>query len=771
MNTSRNTPQVATVAMAGDNQDNEDTVGPEQERKIQELEERLALVEGERDTLRTEVESWRWDATTARRELTQLQSSRLWRLANVYWGLRRRLGLLRKPADATSPTSPTLPTSPTSQALAARTLQPAALPPGFPKVPAGRCDVLVFSIIDWDFRFQRPQQLATQLGRAGHRVFYLSTSRFLPPDGPAWSVAWKAFNVVEIALRSNRKLDVYGGRLEAADLAALEESIGDLLESLALADTLAVVQIPFWWPLAARLRERYGWRVVYDCMDEWANFPGIGKEVLAREDELVRQADLTLATAQLLHDKLAGKAARLALVRNGVDLEHYRRHYGPNALLEEVAHPVIGYYGALASWVDADLLVAIARRFPQATLVLAGGVFDLDLSRVEALPNVRLLGQRPYEEMPQLLWHFDACIIPFQVNAITEATNPVKLYEYLSGGKPVVSPRLTELLPFADVCYLADTPDSHESFLAGLEQALAEPADDPRRQRRRELAAANDWSQRRAAIEQAVAEVCPRVSAIVVTFGGLPLTRRCLDSLLKAETWPNLEVLVVDNASPDGTPEYLRSLSDPRVRVFLQDRNLGFPAANNVALAEAQGDVILFLNNDTIVPPGMIGRLVRPLMRDRKVGLVCATTNFCGNEARVEPDYEDMSGMPRFAAARARRHAGKLLDLTVAALYCAAARREVVAEVGQLDEAFGIGMFEDDDFSLRMRQAGYRVVCAEDAYVHHVGQGSFQTLSRQEYDALWQRNQTYYERKWGKKWKPHVLRSGVAPVMSKVAAQ
>lgn len=730
----------------------------EQDSRIRELEERLAQVEGERDALRTEVESWRWDATTARRELTQLQSSRLWRIANLYWGLRRRLGLLRKAAPADGPET----------AAAARPAAPPPLPPGFPRVPAGHCDVLVFSIIDWDFRFQRPQQLAVQLGRAGHRVFYLSTSRFLPPDGPAWNVAWKATNVVEVALRSRRKLDVYAGRLDEADLAALEESIGDLLERVALADVLVVIQIPFWWPLAARLRQRYGWRVVYDCMDEWANFPGIGQEILAREDELVRQADLTLATAQLLHDKLDGKAARLALVRNGVDLEHYRSHYGPNSLLGGVKHPIIGYYGALASWVDAPLIEAVARRFPHATVVLAGGVFDLDLSRVEALPNVRLLGQRPYEEMPQLLWHFDACIIPFQVNAITEATNPVKLYEYLSGGKPVVSPKLTELLPFADVCYLAE---SHQEFLAGVEQALAEAADDPRRQRRREIAAENDWSERRAAIERAAAAAYPRVSVIVVTFGGLPLTRRCLDSLLKAETWPNLEILVVDNASPDETPEYLRSLSDPRLRVFLQDRNLGFPAANNVALAEATGDVILFLNNDTIVPPGMIGRLVHPLMRDREVGLVCATTNFCGNEARVEPDYEDLSGMPAFAAARARHHAGKLLDLTVAALYCAAARREVVERVGPLDEAFGIGMFEDDDFSLRMRQAGYRVVCAEDAYVHHVGQGSFQTLSRQEYDALWQRNQTYYERKWGKKWKPHVLRSGVAPVMSKVAAQ
>jgi GT2 family glycosyltransferase len=284
------------------------------------------------------------------------------------------------------------------------------------------------------------------------------------------------------------------------------------------------------------------------------------------------------------------------------------------------------------------------------------------------------------------------------------------------------------------------------------------------------VAAENDWQERYAAIHGALAETFPRVSVIVVTYGGLPLTRRCLESLLQGETWPRFEVLVVDNASADGTPGYLRSLAgaDARVRVFLQERNLGFPAASNIGLGHARGEVVLLLNNDTVVPPGMIGRLVRPLLRDREVGIVCATTNFCGNEARVEPDYEDLDGMPRFAAARARQYAGRLLDLPVAAMYCAAARREVVEEVGPLDESFGTGMFEDDDYSLRVRQAGYRVVCAEDAYVHHVGQGSFQALSAAEYEALWKRNQARFEAKWGRKWKPHTLRPGVAPVISKV---
>ena len=740
-------------------------VQEERQKTVQGLNERIATLEAEREDLRVEIESWRWDATTARRELSALQSSRLWRIANVYWKLRRRL--FGKPSPRPPAPREEDPAGSPAPARIASLPDDPAIPPGLPKVPSSAYDVVVFSIIDWDFRFQRPQQIATQLGRHGHRVFYLSTTATLPADGPAWTLAWKAKNVVEVKLRSRHPLDIYGGRLEEEDLKVLEGALSQLLADFSLGDVVSLVQIPFWAPLADRLRERYGWRVVYDCMDEWTNFPGFGEAVLSLEEGLVETADVTVATARLLHEKLSGRAPRLVLAQNGVDLDHYRRYYGENGLLGPVTHPVIGYYGALASWVDVDLLEKIARRFSEATIVLAGGVFDVDLSRVTALPNVRLLGQRPYEEMPQLLWHFDACVIPFLVNDITEATNPVKFYEYLSAGKPVVSPRLTELLPFADLCYLAD---GHDSFLAGLERALAEPADDPRRELRKKVAEENDWRERYGTIHRAVTETFPLVSVIVVTYGGLPLTRRCLDSLLEGETWPRLEVLVVDNASPDGTPEYLRAVAagDTRVRVFFQSKNLGFPAANNVGIAQARGDVILLLNNDTVVPPGMIGRLVRTLENDRRIGIVCATTNFCGNEARVEPDYEDLADMPRYAARRAREHAGRLLDLQVAAMYCVAARCEVVREIGPLDEAFGIGMFEDDDYSVRMRQAGYRVVCAEDAYVHHVGQGSFQTLSPQDYQSLWDRNQAHYEKKWGRKWKPHTLRSGVAPVMSKV---
>ena len=111
-----------------------------------------------------------------------------------------------------------------------------------PPEPAGRYDAVVFSIIDWDFRFQRPQQLATQFGRHGHRVFYLSTTRFLAPGGAAWDLSRKAEGVAELRIRSGRPLDIYRGRLNEEDLDAL--ALGFLAKQAGL---------PITWLIAALL--------------------------------------------------------------------------------------------------------------------------------------------------------------------------------------------------------------------------------------------------------------------------------------------------------------------------------------------------------------------------------------------------------------------------------------------------------------------------------------------------------------------------------------
>lgn len=250
-------------------------------------------------------------------------------------------------------------------------------------------------------------------------------------------------------------------------------------------------------------------------------------------------------------------------------------------------------------------------------------------------------------------------------------------------------------------------------------------------------------------------ELFPRVSVVVVAHNGRGFTEPCLLSLLEGESWPSLEVVVVDNGSTDGTAGFLAGLRDPRLRVVPLPKNRGFAAGNNAGLAACTGRFVVLLNNDTVVPPGLVGRLLPHLEADPALGLVGPRTNECGNEARLEAGYGRFEDLPAFAATRARAQRGRRRALPMAAMFCVAARRELFDEVGLLDENFGIGLFEDDDYSLRVRAAGFEVALADDAYVHHVGGGAISLLRRAEYSRLWERNRSYFEEKWGHPWVPH----------------
>jgi hypothetical protein len=142
-----------------------------------------------------------------------------------------------------------------------------------------------------------------------------------------------------------------------------------------------------------------------------------------------------------------------------------------------------------------------------------------------------------------------------------------------------------------------------------------------------------------------------------------------------------------------------------------------------------------------------------------EIGLVGPTTNRCGNEAEVDAPYHTYGEMLQVAARRAAEHAGVAFDLEVATLFCAAMRRDVFEQVGLLDERFEVGLFEDDDYSERVRAAGYRVVCAEDAFIHHFGEASFgELVSTGRYGELFRANKARFEEKWDVTWRSHLRR-------------
>jgi GT2 family glycosyltransferase len=238
------------------------------------------------------------------------------------------------------------------------------------------------------------------------------------------------------------------------------------------------------------------------------------------------------------------------------------------------------------------------------------------------------------------------------------------------------------------------------------------------------------------------------VSIAVVTFNNLVLTNT---------EYPSYEVIVVDNGSTDGTRAYLDELArrHRHVRVHFNEGNRGFAPANNQALAAARGEVLVLLNNDTIVPRGWLGRLVAHL-EEPAIGAVGPVTNRIGNEAQIDAPYRTYGELLAFAGDYVARHAGERFDIRMLAMYCLAMRREVYQQIGPIDERYELGMLEDDDYAVRLHAAGYRVVCAEDVFVHHFGQASFGNLIPSgEFGRLLEANRRRFREKWGVAWEPY----------------
>jgi polysaccharide pyruvyl transferase CsaB len=630
-------------------------------------------------------------------------------------------------------------------------------------VPQQKYDVVIMAIFDFDFRFQRPQQIAAEFARRGHRVFWVSPGRFLPPGDPkAYEAIPLRENLWDIHLRGNRP-EMYTGALSAEQAASFHAGLSEVYKEFAIAESCVILQFPFWRQIGLRLREEFGSKVVYDCMDDWQNWtaePRISDWNLNEERQLTREADVLVVTSQEFLERYEANGLHPVLARNAADFDFFASPR-PNEVLTNHTKPIVGYYGAIADWFDLDLVTRLAESRPQYNFVLIGQVHGIDTSRLASLPNVSLLGEKNYREIPLYLSHFDVCLIPFVLNKLTKGVDPVKMYEYFSQGKPVVATNMAELAQSTDLLYIGR---DFEEFATQVDHAVRE--DDPELRRRRiEYARANTWGARVNAIDAAIRNIFPKVSVLVVTYNGEEFLEPCFDSIQRNTGWPDYEVIVIDNKSNEATREVLKryAAADQRFHVELLDRNSGFAGGNNIAAKNATGEYLVFLNPDTIVTPGWLERMIRHCHRDPSIGAVAAVTNFSGNETKINFDYDNVIEMHDFARKVAVERAGQESDIAVAALYCVAMPRHVWDEVGGLDDSYQVGMFEDDDFSLRIRNAGYRVIAAEDAFIHHFGNGSFAKIPSEESLRIFEQNKKRYEEKWKRTWKPHKLRAGAKP--------
>ena len=230
------------------------------------------------------------------------------------------------------------------------------------------------------------------------------------------------------------------------------------------------LSIPTPVDLVGKLDEKLS---IYYCGDEFSEFPGIHKRaIIEMEKELLSKVDVVIVSSEKLYQSKSRFNKHTYLVRHGVNFEHFQKaklHFDviPKDV-EEIKHPIVGYCGYIAEWVDLELIKFLASARPHYSFILIGGQ-SVDLTLLKKLNNVYLIGPKSYEELPYYVRTFDTAIIPFKRNKLTKYVNPLKLLEYFAAEKPVVATSLPSYERFKAAMKTAKTK---EDFLKHIDEII-----------------------------------------------------------------------------------------------------------------------------------------------------------------------------------------------------------------------------------------------------------------------------------------------------------
>nr|WP_255654542.1 glycosyltransferase [Cohnella sp. REN36] len=235
-------------------------------------------------------------------------------------------------------------------------------------------------------------------------------------------------------------------------------------------------------------------------------------------------------------------------------------------------------------------------------------------------------------------------------------------------------------------------------------------------------------------------------SIVIATFNKLDYTQQCIESIRTYTETGTYEIIVVDNCSTDGTVDWLREQAD--IKSICNAANEGFPRACNQGIEISSGDNILLLNNDTVVTERWLSQLTACLYSSEDIGAVGSVTNNCSYAQTIPVDYASMADMQTFAANHNHADPNLWEERLKLIGYCMLIKKSVVDQIGFLDERFTPGNYEDDDYSLRIRLAGYKLLLCKDTFIHHYGSVSFREAPP-AYLQLMQGNRQKFTDKWG----------------------
>jgi uncharacterized SAM-binding protein YcdF (DUF218 family)/glycosyltransferase involved in cell wall biosynthesis len=372
-------------------------------------------------------------------------------------------------------------------------------------------DVLCISSIDWDFIWQGHQEIMSSLAADGHRVLFLENTGVRGPrlsDIPRvrqrlrnWARGTRGFREERpnLFVYSPIVLPLPYSRLARwINRSFLLHSIRRWMRAVGFARPIVWTFLPT--PLAHALIDHLDPALtIYYCIDDLASSSHAARRIVASEEAMFRRADLVFVTSEKLRERAARFSSAVHFFPFGVrfhSFDEVRRtpRQAPNDMAH-VKRPIVGYVGGMHQWVDQDLIVDVARRLPGVSFVFVGPA-QCDVSRLEACPNVTLLGGRPHADLPAYIREFDVGIVPYKLSEYTTNVYPTKLNEYLAMGLPVVATDLLEIRRFnADHGNIVSIAKGAEQFAAAVTAMLRDPCPS-QLERRVDVARSNSWPTR-----------------------------------------------------------------------------------------------------------------------------------------------------------------------------------------------------------------------------------------------------------------------------------